>query len=167
MSKQKLGWLIIFLMSMCLFACQQKQSLPDGYFPYDKEKVESALQALSFEPKIPSYLPLETAIVVSDRFKTLETQNEALDVSFYTMSNDLLSIQMVDGELGQTEQVGDSAEVKISEQLEGKYVENRFAQTLYWEEEGITYKMMYRNNDNSGSPIPKDKLIKVAQSFHS
>ncbi|WP_158633939.1 DUF4367 domain-containing protein [Radiobacillus deserti] len=167
MSKRYLIVIMIGLLSICLFACQQQQTMPDGYYPYDKEKVKSAIQDLSFQPKIPSYLPMETAIVVSDHFTTLETNNEALDVSFYTVDNDLLSIQMVDGQLEQEEQMTQNSTVQISGEVDGSYTENRFAQTLYWEEEGITYKLMYRNNKDSSNPMPKDKLIKVAQSFQS
>ena len=148
-----------------LFGCQEAEAVPNGFYEYDKDEVKAAVDELSFNPEMPEFIPIDVDFLVSDRFFTLDTGNEALDVSFYTRENDLLQVQFVDGELGQT--LVESEKVIINNDVIGDYVETSFAQVLSWQKQGITYKLTYRSKPESDNPVSKSQLIEVAKSFQS
>ncbi|QTM98517.1 hypothetical protein ERJ70_03920 [Sediminibacillus dalangtanensis] len=163
---------IFLLMSFLLFlaACQQSSSIPEGFYDYQKEKAESAAAELSFSPDLPEYVPMEVAFLVSDRYYLKDNENEALDISFYTQENDLLSIQFMKGDIDTG--LVEAETVTIDDQLEGKYVDNSFAKILSWKRDGITYKMSYRENtlgvsQEQKTGVSKQDLVQVAHSFHS
>ncbi|MBM7571623.1 hypothetical protein [Aquibacillus albus] len=160
-----------FLLLLWLPACQNSQSVPDGYYPYDIEKVKSAVRQLSFQPEIPGFVPIPVQVLISDHYQIMDTEAEALDVSFYTNNNDLLSIQFVNGEMDEI--MTDSVTVTINERVKGHYIDNSYAKILYWEKNGINYKMIYRSSGgsiggkNATKEITKSDLVNVAESFHS
>ncbi|WP_186579336.1 hypothetical protein [Aquibacillus kalidii] len=168
--KKKLCLIIISLLALgVLSACQdeKKQTIPEGFYPYEKSEVKSVVQELSFQPELPGFIPMKVEILVSDKYVVEDSNMEALDISFYTRNNDLLSIQFYDGIRKQ--QTVDPEKVNISENIEGKYMDNSFAKTLTWIKSGITYQMTFRpsstNTNQQAASVTKSDLIKVAQSF--
>lgn len=159
---------MLFLLFLC--SCQQSSSIPTGFYGYEKEKAESAASELSFSPDLPEYMPIETAFLISDRYYLKDSGNEAMDISFYTEDNDLLSIQFIEGDIDPALVEADT--VMIGERLEGEYVDNSFAKILCWQQNGITYKMSYRQNvlgvsEEQKNNVSKQDLVQTARSFHS
>ncbi|WP_138420633.1 hypothetical protein [Aquibacillus sediminis] len=160
--------LLLFLLSLFATACSEP--IPEGFYDYNKEKVEAAVNELSFQPQLPKFVPIEVDFLISDQYQDTETEAEALDVSFYTSDNDLLSIQFINGEAEgsffQPEQI------QIDEQVSGQYVDNTYAKILFWHNDHITYKMTYRasaddRQQQQNNKVTKNDLLKVAQSFDS
>ncbi|MDL4840412.1 hypothetical protein [Aquibacillus rhizosphaerae] len=152
-----------------LVGCQNNQTIPDGFYSYEKGEVKTAINELSFQPEIPSYVPIEVDFLISDRYFVKDTDMEALDVSFYTRNNDLLSVQFIDGNID--EEWIDTESVTLEDEITGIYVDNAFAKVLYWEKSGITYKMTYRSStlmeEDNANNISKSDLVEVANSFQS
>ncbi|MCT2535799.1 hypothetical protein NC661_07700 [Aquibacillus koreensis] len=160
------GLIFLLFVIIGVAGCQQKQSIPEGFYPYEKNEVEQAVEQLSFRPEIPGYVPIEMEIVVSDQYVLRDTEIEALDVSFYTRDNDLLSIQFIDGEMN--EELMSPEIVSISEKINGAYIDNSYAKVLSWQKDGITYKITYRSSEYGNNPsVTKTDLVMVAKSFHS
>ncbi|WP_407270572.1 hypothetical protein [Radiobacillus sp. PE A8.2] len=165
--------ILLILVMVSVVGCQSAASIPDGYYGYDKKKINQTIDGLSFNPGVPGYLPMEVDFFISDRYTDIETEQEALDVSFYTSDNDMLSIQVVNAAVKQS--TVQSETVAINEELDGEYVSNSYAQMLYWVDNGISYKMTYRPStvtDNatiqgSHHQVSKQELVKVANSFQS
>ncbi|WP_077624433.1 hypothetical protein [Sediminibacillus massiliensis] len=145
---------------------QNASSIPSGFYSYKTAEVEQAIDTLSFAPEIPGYMPIEVEFIISDKYIANETEKEAMDVSFYTKNNDLLSIQFFQGEL---ESIPASDTVVLNDQIKGDYVDNSFAQILYWQKGDITYRMSFRGNsmEQASGNVTKQDLVKVAESFHS
>lgn len=160
--------IFIFLtLLIVLVGCQNEQTIPDGFYTYEKSEIKNAISDLSFQPEIPEYVPMKVDFFVSDLFMVKDSNKEALDVSFYTRTNDLLSIQFIEGE---TDAVTTDAEtVNINETIKGKYIDDSFSKVLYWSKDDITYKITYRDGDmeQTSTVISKSDLIKVAKSFQS
>ncbi|MRH44950.1 hypothetical protein GH741_20100 [Aquibacillus halophilus] len=161
--------LLFSLTLIILIAGCQSEPIPNGFYSYNIEEVKIAVNTLSFQPEIPQFVPMEVEFLVSDHFTITDTDIEALDVSFYTRDNDLLSIQFIDGNI--SEPVVESENVKIVNEINGEYVDNSYAKTLYWKEDGITYKMIYRSStvgeESQDEKVSKEQLLQVARSFHS
>lgn len=160
-------YLLICLISLLtLIACNQQVSIPDGYYDYERSEVEDAVKGLSFKPETPAFVPIQVDFVISDQYLIKGTDQEALDVSFYSKENDLLTFQAVDGDFNEPI-VGDS--VTIDKKVKGSYVDNKFAKTLYWRKYGIAYKLVFRSgivkSEVVSNNISKKELVKVAKSF--
>lgn len=147
-----------------LVGCQSQKSAPEGYFNYPTDDVEGAVAALSFQPEMPQFVPIPVDFVISDHFFTASDQ-EALDISFYSRENDLLTYQVIKGEL---ELLGETT-VEISETVQATYTDNDFAKTLIWHKDGLSYKLVFRsgiiNAEQVSDQVTKADLVRVAQSF--
>ncbi|WP_226038262.1 hypothetical protein [Aquibacillus saliphilus] len=160
----------IFLIVL-LIGCNSNKTIPEGFYSYDQEEVKTAVETLTFQPELPQFVPIKVEFQVSDHYTVTDTNSEALDVSFYTIENDLLSIQFVNGNLNEI--AVDPEKVEINDTIEGEYVDNSYAKTLYWESAGVSYKMTYRastvienNNPENNKNVTKEEMVKVAKSFH-
>ncbi|WP_093216575.1 hypothetical protein [Sediminibacillus albus] len=167
-----IGKIIMALLvaSLLATACQQSSSIPEGFYEYDRGNIESAVKELSFEPALPDFVPMQVDFMISDHYTVKDTNKEALDVSFYTKGNDLLSIEFVEGPLENP--LVDTETVKISEQIEGEYVDNSFAKVLFWQQDKVCYKLSYRENvlgneTHTDRKVTKRDLLQVVRSFHS
>lgn len=103
-------------------------------------------------------------MMVSDVYEV--KGDEALDISFYTEENDLLTMQFMEGE-GEME-LFSPEQVEITDSLTGLYVDNSYSKTVTWQKDGVTYKMTYRpsNFSDNDSEVEKSDLLHVARSFH-
>ncbi|WP_181349329.1 hypothetical protein [Thalassobacillus sp. CUG 92003] len=162
--KQDIGSLLIIATLLVLTACQTSQAIPNGYYTYNEDKVESAVKQVAYDPELPAYLPIEMMAVVSDHFSTDRAQT--LDLSFYTANNDLLSIQYAKGDT--SESLHDAETIALKDNLQVNYQDNAFAKTVVWNKGDITYKMIYRQNPNSDEDkqsVTKEQLLQVVRSF--
>ncbi|GGM25985.1 hypothetical protein GCM10011351_09530 [Paraliobacillus quinghaiensis] len=164
-------YLIFCLISfLALIGCKQQEqvSIPEGYYDYEKTEVNERVESLSFESQLPQFLPFQVEFIISDQYIITGTDQEALDISFYSSQNDLLTLQAVDGHFPE-DISGES--VEINQQISGTYVDNSFAKTLYWSMEGISYKLVFRSgvidSDNGSNTVTKTELVKVAKSFQA
>lgn len=166
---QRKGWYGLLILSLfLLIGCQSEANIPDGYYPYEKAEVEEAVRQVSFNPEVPEYVPIPVEFIISDPYLIAGTSEEALDISFYSRENDLLTYQVTEGmfELGQT-----AEDIKIDSSILAHYQDNGFAKILTWEKNGLSYKLEFRSSiigdNNPSRPISKEDLVKVAQSCHS
>ncbi len=160
-------YLILCMISFfALIGCKQQVSIPEGYYTYESSEVKEALDGLSFNPETPEFVPIQVDFIISDQYVVKGTSQEALDVSFYSQENDLLTFQAVEGDFKNLA-TGDS--VMIDEEISGSYIDNTFAKTLYWSKSGISYKLVYRSGiiktEDVSNKITKNELVKVAESF--
>lgn len=160
--------MIIVCIGFLLVGCQAIEEIPEGYYDYPRDDVEAAIATLSFDPNIPQFVPFPVEFIVSDRYHLTGTDQEAMDISFYSRQNDLLIYQVVDGE---TDQLINGEAVEIDSSITGAYADNDFAKTLLWKEDGLTYLLIFRSGifdtEEITTQVTKSDLIKVAQSFHS
>ncbi|RCW77164.1 hypothetical protein [Saliterribacillus persicus] len=167
MNRLALFTLLLFITLLVGCQVEEEEAIPNGYFNYEKDQVENAVKELSFQPELPTFLPIATEVVVTDKFELLDSSNEALDISMYTQENDIFTIQLIDGE---TTKEGPKVEViLLDEQTEAEFVDQIFSKMLMWNKNGVTYKIIYRPNDMNtrNAKVTKEDLVKVAQSFHS
>ncbi|WP_440894822.1 hypothetical protein ACS127_09600 [Amphibacillus sp. Q70] len=168
-TKQRKGWYGLIILSLfLLIGCQSEASVPDGYYTYEKEEVEAAVRQVTFNPEVPEYVPIPVEFIISDPYLIVETDEEALDISFYSRENDLLTYQVTEGifELGEM-----AEDIKIDSSTSAHYHDNGFAKMLTWEKNGLSYKLEFRSSiigdDNPSRPVSKEELVKVAQSCQS
>ncbi|MGP4038409.1 hypothetical protein ACTWP4_00660 [Gracilibacillus sp. D59] len=151
---------IIFL--LFLVGCNAQSAIPEGFYSYEKDKVEKAMENLEFSAELPSYVPIAADILVTDRFYYKELDNEAFDITMFTQDNDIFTIQLINGELYQDKSGFDP--VSITDSMKGYYQEEPYSQTLYWDKNGITYQIIYRPSEES---LSQEALVEVAKSFKS
>lgn len=165
---KKSGYLLFLLSLSLLVSCQSQVDIPEGFYPYEKEKVAEAIQQVSFNPEVPNYVPIPVEFIISDHYLMAETRKEALDISFYSRENDLLTYQVTEGHF-ESEQGAESIEIDSS--ILAHYCDNGFAKVLVWEKDGLSYKLEFRSSiigDNQSShSITKEDLVRVAQSCQS
>ncbi|MRI67180.1 DUF4367 domain-containing protein [Gracilibacillus thailandensis] len=147
---------------LVLVGCNGQSAIPEGFYSYDKDEVEKAMENLEFTAELPSYVPIAAEILVTDRFYLEELDNEAFDITMFTKANDIFTIQLINGEDYQEE--SDFKTISISDSMEGYYQDHPYSQTLYWEKDGITYQMIYRPSEES---LSEEELVQVAKSFQS
>ncbi|SFL41874.1 hypothetical protein SAMN04487943_101454 [Gracilibacillus orientalis] len=145
-----------------LIGCNTQSAIPEGFYSYEKGKVEKAMENLDFSAELPSYVPIAAEILVTDRFNLNELNNEAFDITMFTEDNDIFTIQLINGELDQDK--SDFETISLGNSLEGYYQDQPYSQTLYWEKAGITYQIIYRPNEES---LSEKELVQVAKSFQS
>ncbi|MFG6116376.1 hypothetical protein ACGTN9_14425 [Halobacillus sp. MO56] len=154
------------LLALVLFmtACQSTKAVPHDYYEYDQKQAEQAVSQMDFELELPEFIPFEMVMMVSDVYKVDDA--EALDLSFYTNENDLLTLQFIEGNV--EPDLFSPEQVAITDSLSGQYVDNSFAKTVTWQKDGVTYKMTYRpsNFSDDSTDVEKSDLIDVARSFH-
>ncbi|UOQ46734.1 DUF4367 domain-containing protein [Gracilibacillus caseinilyticus] len=156
-------WLYTMTAMMTFFlliGCNAQSAVPEGYYAYEKDKVEQAVQSLNFNPELPSFVPIVADILVTDSFYLKELDNQAFDITIFTNANDIFTIQLINGELEEAEDEFES--VALDDSLEGYYQDHSYSKTLKWEKDDITYQIIYRPSE---SDISKEQLVKVAQSF--
>ncbi|WP_085506792.1 hypothetical protein [Thalassobacillus devorans] len=154
--------LLVFV--FLLAACQTTKADKNDYYNYDHEQAEQAVSQLGFDLELPEFIPIEMVMMVSDVYEV--KGDEALDISFYTEENDLLTMQFMEGE-GEME-LFSPEQVEITDSLTGLYVDNSYSKTVTWQKDGVTYKMTYRpsNFSDNDSEVEKSDLLHVARSFH-
>ncbi|QGH35788.1 DUF4367 domain-containing protein [Gracilibacillus salitolerans] len=145
-----------------LIGCNAQSAIPEGFYSYEKDKVEKAMENLDFSAELPSYVPIAAEILVTDRFYLEELDNEAFDITMFTQNNDIFTIQLINGELYQDK--SDFETISLMDSLEGYYQDQPYSQTLHWEKEGVTYQIIYRPSEES---LSEKELVKVAESFKS
>lgn len=152
----------IIIVSLILFAfvgCAQQGNLPEGFYRYDQSEVKALLNQLTFHPAIPSFLPIKAELIVTDQFNLEGTDNQAMDVSFYSKDNDVLTFQATEGKFQFPEK---NEEVQIDKQTKGKYTDNQFAKSLFWTKDNVSYVMTFRPSMHD-EQVSKRDLIKIAQ----
>lgn len=162
----KKGWYGLVLFSLFfLVSCQQAADVPEGYYSFEEEKVNEAVNQASFNPDIPAYVPIPVEFIIYDLYSLADTGDEALDISFYSKQNDFVTYQVT---VGTFDIDSDAEDVKIDPAVLAYYSDNGFAKKLMWEKDGLSYKLEYRPNvigeGRPSQPISKDQLMKVAQS---
>lgn len=162
-------WIIGFIFSLFLLVgCQSEEAIPDGYYSYEQSEVEQALSLVNFEPEVPQFVPIPVEFIISDPYTIEGTTKEALDISFYSRDNDLLTYQVVEGS---DQWPFEGEEIKLEQNVTAHYLDNDFAKTLVWQKEGLSYKLEFRSSvigkDDPAKFITKDDLVRVAQSFQS
>ncbi|CQR47092.1 hypothetical protein BN1058_01381 [Paraliobacillus sp. PM-2] len=156
--------LLVIILSL-LVGCVQQVNPPEGFYSYDHTEINEMINQLSFNPIIPPFLPINVEFLVTDRFFLEGTEKEAMDVSFYTKENNILTFQATEGSFDLSI---NGKEVQIDKHVKGNYADNRFAKSLYWEKENISYSLIFRsnmNNDEIAEMVTKEDLIKVAQAI--
>ncbi len=126
--------------------CNTQSAVPEGFYSYEKNKIEEAVQVLDFNPELPSFIPVLAEILVTDRFQIEENGLHAFDITMFTNENDIFSIQFINGEV---EEQKDFNQIQITDELKGYYQNQSYSQTLKWIEDGITYPLIYRPNEES------------------
>ncbi|SES21738.1 hypothetical protein SAMN04487944_12426 [Gracilibacillus ureilyticus] len=152
--------LIILAFMLMVTGCSNESSIPDGFHSYKKGEVESAVDQLDFTPELPQFVPILAEIVVTDRFIDIQTDKEAFDITMFTTSNDIFTIQMFNTE--KTEAAEINEEVVLDDKTNAYFRDQPYSKTLTWEKNGITYKLQYRSGEHT---LSKVDLIKVAESF--
>ncbi|SEB15089.1 hypothetical protein SAMN05421743_12084 [Thalassobacillus cyri] len=154
---------ILFLIVL-MIGCQTTKAVPHGYFDYDQNQAQQAANQLDFDLDLPEFIPFEMVMMVSDIY-TIDGA-EALDLSFYTDENDLLTLQFIEGNV--EPDLFSPEQVAITDSLSGQYVDNSFAKSVTWQKDGVTYKMTYRpsNFADNNNDVEKSDLLDVARSFH-
>ncbi len=151
---------------LLLVGCTEQTMPPEGFYTYDHSEIETTLNELSFKPAIPPYLPFKVEFLITDRFTLEDIEKEAIDVSFYSKENDIVTFQATEGSLMTVES---GEKVLINKNVKGSYTDNQFAQSLYWKEDGISYSIIFHSGtiteEQDYSPITKEDLIKVAQAI--
>ncbi|WP_112180038.1 MULTISPECIES: hypothetical protein [Paraliobacillus] len=151
-----------------LIGCKQQVAIPEGYYAYENSEVEKALEGLSFNPETPEFVPIQVDFIISDQYVVNDTNQEAVDISFYSQENDLLTFQAVEGEF---KNLIDGDPIKLEGEISGSYIDNNFAKTLHWSKAGISYKLVYRSGivkkEEVSNKITKSELVRVAESFQS
>ncbi|WP_163537191.1 hypothetical protein [Gracilibacillus sp. YIM 98692] len=152
--------LVTYSIILCLIsACTgQGEAIPEGYYPYEKDEVKQAVESLSFQPELPSYVPILAEVLVTDQFYIGET--EAFDISLFTVENDILTIQMINDEMAVNEDKANK--VEMNGNIPGYYVNEKYSKKLTWEKAGITYEITYRASEKE---LDKRDFIQVANSF--
>ncbi|SEO61192.1 hypothetical protein SAMN04488134_109146 [Amphibacillus marinus] len=155
-----------FTLLVLLVGCQATEQIPEGYYDYEKAPVAEAISTVSFNPETPQYVPMQVEFIISDPYQISGTTYEALDISFYSRNNDLLTYQVTDGFF---EELADGEIVELDRAINGQYMTNDFAQVLVWEKDGLSYKLEFRSSiigkEASSGRVTKAELLKVAQSF--
>ncbi|SDC63919.1 hypothetical protein SAMN05421734_1152 [Pelagirhabdus alkalitolerans] len=159
--------IIVFCIAIVLLVgCgDDEETIPEGYYTYDESEVNAALDELSFDPQLPRYLPMSVEFIITDTFSN-ESSDEALDISFYSRDNDLMTYQVYKGEIDES---FEGEHVLLNEAIEATYRHNRFAHVMTWEHEGLTYHIEWRESSRqeSGEDITKEDLIVIAESMYS
>lgn len=166
---KKQHWLVLLFFSfLCLSGCKEEVIVPEGYYQYEKTKVEEAIEHISFTPDVPQYVPIPVEFIISDPFTIAGTDYEALDISFYSRGNDLLTFQVTEGQFDISD---DAEDVEIDSSIAAYYIDNGFAKILTWTKNGLSYKLEFRSSvigdHQSSRQVSKEELIKVVQSTHS
>ncbi|WP_058308335.1 hypothetical protein [Gracilibacillus massiliensis] len=150
---------ILFI--VILTGCNTQSAVPDGFYSYEKNEIEDAVEVLEFNPELPSYIPVPAEILVTDRFRIEESGQEAFDITVFTNENDIFTIQFLNGVM---EEPKDFNQIQITDDVKGYYQNQSYSQTLKWTKNGITYHLIYRPSEKS---LTKEKLVEVAKSFQS
>lgn len=149
-----------------LAGCNAQSSIPEGFYSYEKNKVEKALENVDFNAELPSYVPIAAEIVVTDHFYLDEHEdeydNETFDITMFSQANDIFTIQLINGEPYQDQ--SNFEIITLRDSVEGYYQEQSYSQTLKWEKDGITYQMIYRPSEET---LSEEELVQVARSFES
>ncbi|KAB8138940.1 DUF4367 domain-containing protein [Gracilibacillus oryzae] len=153
---------VFLLLALCILiiGCSSQSAIPEGFHHYEKKQVESALDQLQFKPELPQYVPIPAEIVVTDRFVDMQTDQEAFDISMFTIDNDIFTIQIYDTEKAKLTAANE--EIQLADNTNAYYSDQPYSKTLTWKKEGITYKLTYRSGEHT---LSKSDLIKVAESF--
>ncbi len=162
-------WYRLFAVSLfLLIGCQSEAEVPEGYYQFETKQVEATINQVSFSPDLPQYLPMPVEFIISDPYLIAGTNEEAIDISFYSRENDLLTFQVTEGTFSIS---GDAEDIDIDSTTRAYYDDNGFAKVLTWENKGLSYKLEFRSgaigDAEPSRPISKEDLIKVAQSTHS
>lgn len=150
------------LLMFILVGCNTQSSVPDGYYSFDKNRIENAIDMLDFNPELPMFIPVAADILVTDQFYIEEYGEEAFDITFFTTDNDIFTIQLINGVIKQQKE--SENQVHITEDVEGTYQDQFYSQSLRWEKRGITYQLIYRPSEKK---LTKEELVQVAKSFVS
>ncbi len=145
-----------------LTGCNAQSAIPEGFYSYEKNEIEEAIDGLNFNPELPSYIPVAAEVLVTDRFHREEYGEEAFDITMFTSENDIFTIQLINGVV--ENEPNDAEEIKIRGDMDAFYQNKAYSQTLQWNKEGITYQLIYRPSEKL---IEKEKLVEVARSFQS
>ncbi|WP_028781861.1 hypothetical protein [Thalassobacillus devorans] len=164
MKRKNITISVALLVVFVVAGCQTTNGASHDYFDYNKGDARQAAEQLGFEMDLPEFIPFEMVMMVSDVYKV--EGSEALDLSFYTKENDLLTLQFIEGNV--EPDLFSPEQVAITDSLSGQYVDNSFAKTVTWQKDGVTYKMTYRPSKFSDGDhnVKKSDLLDVARSFH-
>lgn len=161
-------WYSLFALSLFfLISCQSEAEVPEGYYQFETKQVEATINQVSFAPDLPQYLPMPIEFIISDPYLITGTNEEAIDISFYSRENDLLTFQVTEGTFAISR---DAEDIDIDSTTRAYYDDNGFAKVLMWENNGLCYKLEFRSSvigdAQPSHPVSKEDLIKVAQSTH-
>lgn len=164
----KMSGVVFLIFSLLVFVgCQAEAEIPEGYYVYEKDQVEEAVQQVSFNPALPEYLPIPVEFIISDPYYITGTAEGALDISFYSGENDLLTYQATEGRFDPNPE---AEQITIDKTTNGYYYDNGFAKILIWERNDLSYKLEFRSSiigeDQPSRPITKHELVQVARSCH-
>jgi|GEM_PF-3085386 len=160
------GWFGLVLFSLfVLISCSQEAEVPDGFYTFDTDKVNEAVDQASFNPDIPDFVPIPVEFIIYDVYQLAGKNGEALDISFYSRQNDFFTYQVSEGTF---ETSLEAEDVKINGTIEASYSDDGFAKRLVWANNGLSYKLEYRpnliSNDGPSRDICKEEMIEVAHS---
>jgi len=150
--------IIIMCFFLIITGCNTSSSVPNGFYSYEKEKVDESIEQLEFTPNLPDYVPVAAEVLVTDQFEVAGV--EVFDMTMFTNENDIFTIQCINGK--QVDDLNTTEEISISKNINGFYQEQAYSQKLQWNNNGVSYQITYRPNDGK---IPVEKLIQVAASF--
>ncbi|MFB1051152.1 hypothetical protein [Paraliobacillus sp. JSM ZJ581] len=157
--------LFVIFTILVVIGCAQQLNPPEGFYSYDHSEVNALLNQLKFDPEMPTFLPMKVVFIVTDHFVLEGTKQEAIDVSFYSKENDVLTFQATEGTF---EYPKNSEEVQINQHVKGNFTNNQFAKSLYWKKDHITYVITFRSNMDHkqvSEKVTKQDLIKVAEAI--
>ena len=173
MMKKIIGRLIVST-AIILSGCNQAPAPTDtsqvveqeGY-RYPTAEVEKALTKTSFTTSLPERLPIPVAYVVYDHY--FLDGVEILDLSFYSDQNDLLTIQIKDG---QTTACATLAKVKVKGAKDACFYQSDFVQQLVVVDERLIYQIEYREgtrgaNEEALYPLNQQQLVEISEAIRS
>lgn len=159
----------IHLFFICVFllaGCQEDTKIPAGFYRYDQTQLTEELNELTFEPELPPFLPIQVEFLITDHYTIETTDSEAIDISFYSQQNDILSFQATSGDFASGLE---GENVTIKDNISGEYEDNQFAKTLYWKEEEIAYRIRFRSgvvsSEDVSNAVTKNDLIEMAKAI--
>lgn len=165
---RKCWYRLLALSLFILIGCQSEAEIPEGYYQFEKAEIEATINQLSFSPDYPQYVPIPVEFIISDLYLIAGTDEEAIDISFYSRENELLTFQVTEGTFAIST---DAENIDIDSTIKAYYDDSGFAKILTWQNNGLSYKLEFRSSvigdDQPSRRISKEDLIKVAQSTHS
>lgn len=173
MMKKIIGLLIIST-AMILSGCNEDRASTDGDetpevdgYRYPTEEVEKAFAEASFTATLPERLPIPVAYVVYDHY--FLDGVEILDLSFYSDQNDLLTIQIKDGE---TTACATLETVQVNGVQEACFYQSDFVQQLVVIDQPLIYQIEYRKGMREDDaeelyPIEQRHLVEISEAIRS